>query len=137
MERIVATGLLVALGTVGTVNATANVSDLINNPVNTFLQFGAFGVLCMLVLHVFRHTIPRLAATYETNSREQRISNDKQMIQTREDFKETLDKQRKDFVEEMRLERGTDDRRTETLSKNIQDLTKQVQKLVEYRAPNL
>lgn len=137
MEKVIAISLLAALGTVGTVNAAANVSDLINNPVNTFLQFGAFGVLCMLVLHVFRHTIPRLATTFEKISSEQRAADNTQTNQAREDFKEALDIQRKDFVEEMRLERATDDRRTEALSESIQELTKQVQRLVEFRTSNL
>ncbi len=123
----------VLLATVGLFNVASvlGTDALGGNPVNTVLQFGAFGVLCMLVLHVFRHTIPRLAKGYETNLTAERESNAEQLSKAREDFKELLSAQRKDFIDEMRLERAANEHKLEELTKAVQELTRQVIKVVE------
>lgn len=121
------------LGVIGLFNVASVLgTDMFGyNPVNAVLQFGAFGVLCMLVLHVFRHTIPRLAKGYETNLTAERESNAEQLTQAREDFKELLNAQRKDFIDEMRLERASNEHKLEELTKAVQELTRQVIKVVE------
>ncbi len=129
-ERVIA---LVILGGLGIANVASIVGgvDAIDNPVNAVLQFGAFGVLCMLVLHVFRHTIPRLAKGYETSLKEERESNVEQLAQAREDYKETLNAQRNDFINVMREERVSNEHKLEELTKAVQELTRQVIKVVE------
>ncbi len=130
LERITTYALL---GTIGLFNVASVIGTdaLSDNPVNVVLQFSAFGVLCMLVLHVFRHTIPRLAKGYETNLTAERESNAEQLNQSREDFKELLNAQRKDFIDEMRLERASNEHKLEELTKAVQELTRQVIKVVE------
>ena len=132
-ERVAA---IILLGIVGGANllnvASAATGDPLGvNPVNAVLQFGAFGVLCMLVLHVFRHTIPRLAKGYDANLTAERESNAKQLAQAREDYKETLNAQRADFINVMREERASNEHRLEKLTDAVQDLTRQVIKVVE------
>lgn len=127
-EKATAFSILAVMGILGTAHAAAG--NIGADPVNAVLQFGAFGVLCMLILHVFRHTIPRLATGYETNLKEERESNVKQLVQARADYKETLTGQRKDFIDEMRLERASNDHKLEELTRSMQELTRQVIKLV-------
>ncbi len=131
-ERVIA---LVILGGIGIANVASVVgvgdAPMIDNPVNAVLQFGAFGVLCMLVLHVFRHTIPRLAKGYESSLKEERESNVEQLAQAREDYKETLNAQRNDFINVMREERVSNEHKLEELTKAVQELTRQVTKVVE------
>ena len=125
---------IVILGSLGLANVASAVSDgetMLDNPVNAVLQFGAFGVLCFLVLHVFRHTIPRLAKGYETNLTAERESNAEQLSQAREDYKEMLNAQRNDFIGEMRLHRASNEHKLEELTKAVQELTQQVIKVVE------
>ena len=81
--------------------------------------------------HVFRHTIPRLAKGYETSLKEERESNVEQLAQAREDYKETLNAQRNDFINVMREERVSNEHKLEELTKAVQELTRQVTKVVE------
>ena len=128
-ERVTAYVLLGGLGLVNVANAVGDGETMLDNPINSVLQFGAFGVLCMLVLHVFRHTIPRLAKGYETNLKAERESNVEQLAQAREDYKDMLNGQRKDFIDEMRLERASNEHKLEELTKAVQELTRQVQRI--------
>lgn len=130
-ERVTALVLLGGLGVVNVASLVGGDTPMIDNPVNAVLQFGAFGVLCMLVLHVFRHTIPRLAKGYETNLKSERESNVEQLGQAREDYKEMLNAQRNDFITVMREERASNEHRLEELTKAVQELTRQVTKVVE------
>ena len=130
-ERVTALVLLGGLGVVNVASVVGGDTPMIANPVNAVLQFGAFGVLCMLVLHVFRHTIPRLAKGYETNLKAERESNVEQLGQAREDYKEMLNSQRNDFITVMREERASNEHRLEELTKAVQELTRQVTKVVE------
>ena len=71
------------------------------DPIDTAINFTAFGVLCILILHVFRHTIPRLAgrfeeaiavitAAYREDAREQRQVFTEELRLQRQDFKDFL-----------------------------------------------
>ena len=82
------------------------------NPLNVALQLGAFGVLSLLVLHVFRVTIPRLATSFV-----------QQLTTCQRCFTETLNAQRQDFRDEMRLERAATDHRMGELSKDVKELS--------------
>lgn len=129
-ERVTALVLLGGLGVANVAN-TVGKGTVLNSPIEAVLQFGAFGVLCMLVLHVFRHTIPRLAKGYEANLKAERESNVEQLAQARKDYKEMLNAQRTDFIAEMRLERASNEHKLEELTKAVQELTRQVCRIVE------
>jgi hypothetical protein len=66
------------------------------------MNMGAFGLVCAIVWHVFRHTIPRLA----------------------DDFKTSLAEQRQDFRDELRLER-------DDFKEALQDLGCKIEKLAD------
>ncbi len=129
-EKVTVTLLLSGLGVANVASVVGDV-PMIANPVNAVLQFGAFGVLCMLVLHVFRHTIPRLAKGFEDSLKAERESHAAQLTQAREDYKQTLTAQRNDFITVMREERVSNEHRLEELTKAVQELTRQVIKVVE------
>ena len=130
-EKITALAILSGLGVANVASVVGGDVPMIDNPVNAVLQFGAFGVLCALVFHVFRHTIPRLAKGYEDSLKDERESNVEQLGQAREDYKETLNAQRNDFITVMREERASNEHRLEELTKAVQELTRQVIKVVE------
>ena len=90
--------------------ADAGARTLMENPIDTVVNLTAFGVLCLLVLHVFRHTIPRLATHFETaittisstfrdEAREQRTVFKEEAREQRQVFTEQLQSQRQDFKE--------------------------------------
>jgi len=123
LERVIATGLLGIVGAANVFGLVANTGNIADNPMDAILQFGSFGVLSVLVLHVFKYTIPRLA---------------KDLKQAREDYKDMLTTAQEVFIEDMRLERASNEHKTEELTKAVQELTRQVQRVVgTSRATNL
>lgn len=105
---------LVGLIMAGTAGGLASID--FGNPANVVLQFGSFGVLCFLVLHIFRHTIPRLASAFDTNLKESREAFTEQLTIMQDTFNEMLTAQRTDFRDEMRLERASTEHKIEELT---------------------
>ncbi len=93
------------------------------NPIDTVVNFTAFGVLCLLVLHVFRHTIPRLVSHFEKVI--ERIS---------AVFRDEAREQRQVFTEDLRLQRADfkafllqQHEEIAKLTKGVNDLTQRIE----------
>lgn len=124
IEKHLITGTILAATTGGLLTM-----DFIN-PLNIILQFGAFGVLCFLMLHVFRHTIPRIVMDFSNITKESRTAYIDQLNLIQKMFNETLNAQRKDFRDDMRLERQSTEHKIEELTKAVHELNNLVRKVV-------
>ncbi len=124
IERHLITGTIIATSAGG-----LTLMDFAN-PLNIVLQFGAFGVVCFLMLHVFRHTIPRIVMDFNNITKESRTAFVDQLTLIQKLFNDTLHAQRKDFRDDLRLERISSEHKIEELTKAVHELSNLVRKVV-------